>query len=389
MLFSSRLLPSVKLMFYASVLLTLFSVSAYAQPLTFQFARPQENRPASNVGSNIQTAVTVQTTAASQTRIVTTLASKARGAVLDRPQGITTDGIFLYVTDPINNTISKIAIATGVVTLVAGSRSTQAWGYQDGPGEIANFKRPYGITTDGKNLYVADTFNHVIRKIVIATGVVSTLAGRWNTAGSVGSEDGVGPDASFSSPRGITTDGTFLYVCDTGNQTIRKISLATGQVTTLAGKPGVIGSADGVGPLASFDSLTGITTDGTNVYVADVKNNSIRKVVIATGAVSTFAGQAGTSGTEDGIGTRARFTGPHGLVTDGPNLYVADSFSHTIRRVVLATGVVTTIAGVPGINGDTDGLGRNATFSRPGNITSDGTYLYVTDTHNSAVRIIE
>jgi uncharacterized alkaline shock family protein YloU len=374
MLFSDRFLLVASLC--TNGWLMLYSGSAEAQPTT-------PNRATIQMGGAVQSATLTQG------KVVTTLASKARGAVVDGPQGITTDGVHLYFVDPINNTVSKIAIATGVVTRIAGSLTTQAWGYVDGPGSVANFKRPQGITTDGTNLYIADTFNHVIRKMVIATGVVSTLSGRWNSAGAMGSDDGPAKDASFSSPRGITTDGSYLYVADTGNQTVRKITIATGAVTTLAGTPGAIGSADGIGAAARFDSLTGITTDGTNVYVADVKNNAIRKIVIATGSVTTLAGQAGTYGFEDGVGTKARFTGPHGVVTDGTNVFVADTFNQTIRRIVIATGVVTTIAGIPGVTGKVDGLGRNATFSRPSSLTNDGTYLYVSDLQNSAIRIVE
>lgn len=357
--------------------IALFSGGAHAQ------TSAPIKRVTVQMGGAVQSAVPVQG------KVVTTLASKVRGALLDGPQGITTDGVHLFIVDPINNTVSKIAIATGVVTRIAGSLTTQAWGYDDGAGSVANFKRPHGITTDGTNLYIADSFNHVIRKMVIATNVVSTLSGRWNTAGAIGSDDGAAKDASFNTPRGITTDGLHLYVTDTGNHTIRKITIATGAVTTLAGTPGVIGRADGIGATASFDSLTGITTDGTNLYVADTKNNSIRKVVIATGAVTTLAGQSGTFGIEDGVGARARFTGPHGVVTDGTNVFVADSFNHAIRKIVIATGVVTTIAGIPGINGRIDGVGLKATFSRPSNLTNDGVYLYVSDTLNSAVRIVE
>ena len=90
----------------------------------------------------------------------------------------------------------------------------------DGTGAAASFKFPYGTTTDGTNLYVADTGNNTVRKIVIATGVVTTLAG---TAGVTGSTDGTGAAASFNRPGGITTDGTNLYVADTGNNTVRKI----------------------------------------------------------------------------------------------------------------------------------------------------------------------
>ncbi len=374
MLFLDRFLLAVSLC--ANGWLLLYSSSAEAQPSA-------TNRVTIQMGGAVQSATPTQG------KVVTTLASKARGAAVDGPQGITTDGVHLYMVDPINNTVSKIAIATGVVTRIAGSLTTQAWGYIDGPGSVANFKRPQGITTDGTNLYIADTFNHVIRKMVIASGVVSTLSGRWNTAGAMGSDDGAAKDASFSSPRGITTDGLYLYVADTGNHTVRKITIATGAVTTLAGTPGAIGSADGIGAAAKFDSLTGITTDGTNVYVADTKNNAIRKIVIASGLVTTLAGQAGTYGFDDGVGTKARFTGPHGVVTDGTNVFVADTFNQTIRKIVIATGVVTTIAGIPGVIGKVDGLGRNATFSRPSNLTNDGTYLYVSDLQNSAIRIVE
>lgn len=338
---------------------------------------------------SFQMSGTVQTSGSKASTVVTTLSSKAKGSLLDGPQGITTDGTNLYVADAANNTISKIAIASGVVTRMAGSLTTQAWGYADGPGDTANFKRPHGITTDGTNLYVADTFNHVIRKIVIATGMVSTLSGRWSTGGAFGSADGVANDASFHAPRGITTDGKYVYVADTGNHTIRKISIATGHVVTLAGKPGIAGYADGVGSAASFNGLIGLTTDGVNLYVADTKNNSIRQVVIATGAVTTLAGQAGTYGYEDGMGAQARFTGPHGVVTDGTHVFIADSFNHTIRKAVIATGMVTTLAGVRGVSGKADGLGAYATFSRPSSLTNDGVYLYVSDTQNGAIKMIE
>jgi sugar lactone lactonase YvrE len=343
--------------------------------------------PTRNV--SFQMSGTVQTAVPAAATIVTTLSSKARGSVLDGPQGITTDGTNLYVADSINNTISKVSISTGAVTRIAGSLTTQAWGYADGAGDAANFKKPHGITTDGTNLYVADTFNHVIRKIVISTGMVSTLAGRWSTGGAFGFADGHPNDSSFNSPRGLATDGTYLYVADTGNHTIRKITIATGYVTTLAGTPGVAGYADGIGAAASFNGLTGITTDGSNLYVADTKNNSLRKIVIATGAVTTLAGKPGASGYDDGIGANARFTGPHGVVTDGINVFVADSFNHTIRKMVIATGMVTTIAGVRGVSGKADGLVSRATFSRPSSLTNDGVHLYVADTQNGAIKIVE
>jgi hypothetical protein len=197
----------------------------------------------------------------------------------------------------------------------------------DGIGTAAKFQYPYGVTSDGTNLYVADSNNHSIRQIVIATGEVTTLAG----TGSVGYTDGTGTAAAFYSPTGITNDGTNLYVADGNSHTIRQIVIATGVVTTLAGTAGTTGSTDATGAAASFNSPSGITTDGTNLYVVDRNNQIIRQVVIATGVVTTLAGTAGTTGSTDDTGTAALFNYPRGITTDGTNLYVTDGFNQTIR----------------------------------------------------------
>jgi sugar lactone lactonase YvrE len=205
----------------------------------------------------------------------------------------------------------------GTVSTLAGSSYST-----DGTGSAARFNYPQGITTDGTNIYVADTQNNTIRKVVIATGVVTTLVG---SAGLSGSTDGTGSAALFNNPRGITTDGTNLYVVDSCNYTIRKVVIATGAVTTLAGSAGAAkGSTDGTGSAARFNFPQGITTDGINLYVTDTQSNTIRKVVIATGAVTTLAGSAGASGSTDGTGSAALFNYPLGITTDGTNLYVAD-----------------------------------------------------------------
>ena len=259
-------------------------------------------------------------------------------------------------------------------------------GSTDGTGAAARFNEPLGITTDGTNLYVADTSNNTIRKVVIATGVVTTLAG---TAGFAGSTDDTGAAARFHGPYGITTDGTNLYVTDTLNHTIRKVVIATGVVTTLAGTAGSFGSTDGTGAAARFYWPSKITTDGTNLYVADRPNHTIRKVVIATGVVTTLAGTAGFAGSADGTGAAARFYEPFGITTDGTNLYVADTSNNTIRKVVIATGVVTTLAGTAGSSGSTDGTGVAARFHLPYDITTDGTNLYVADSGNNTIRVID
>jgi hypothetical protein len=152
-------------------------------------------------------------------------------------------------------------------------------------------------------------------------GTTSTLAG---TAGTTGSTDATGSAASFNIPMGITTDGVNLYVADYLNNTIRKIVIATGAVTTLAGTAGTTGSTDATGSAASFNYPNDITTDGVSLYVSDTGNGTIRKVAIATGAVITLAGTAGTFGSTDATGSAASFKNPLGITTDGTRLYVCD-----------------------------------------------------------------
>ena len=294
------------------------------------------------------------------------------------PTAITTNGTHLYVADTSNNKIRKIEIATGVVTSFAGSGTA---GALDGTGTAATFWQPGGIATDGTNLYVTENGNNRVRKIVIATGVVSTLAGS-----TIGTLDGTGTAAQFSRPIGITTDGTNLYVVDSSSFKIRKIVIDTGVVTTFAGS-GSAGAVDAVGTAATFTYPAGITTDGTNLYVADSLSNRIRKIVISTRAVTTLAGSA-TSGSDDGAGSAAKFFKPAGVATDGTNVYVGDTGNHKIRKIVIATGEVSTIAGTGSI-GAADGTGSAASFYNPNGMTTDGKTLYVVDSTNTKIRKID
>lgn len=157
----------------------------------------------------------------------------------------------------------------------------------------------------------------------------------------------------------------------------------------MAGTAGVIGHADGTGSAATFNMPYNITTDGTNLYIADSINSTIRKMVISSGVVTTLAGTALSTGYVDATGTTARLNYPDGLATDGTNLYVGECGNHTVRKVVLATGVVTTLAGSSVTSGHADGVGTAATFNNPCGITSDGTNLYVTDTDNFTIRKIQ
>jgi len=306
----------------------------------------------------------------------------ATRARFDSPKGITTDGVNLYLADMNNHTIRKIDIASGMVTTIAGMAGKK--GNSDGKGIAARFNRPYGITTDGTSLYVTDSNNHCIRQIDIESGEVTTLAGG---VGEVGYADGAGRQARFFIPEGITTDGASLYVSDTHNHSIRKIDLESETVTTIAGLSGAPGFADDVGTNARFAYPKGITTDGRNLYVVDFGNHRVRKVVIASGLVTTLAG--GTANQEDSSAEQAEsacFNYPTGITTDGRNLYVVDTFNRSVRKLSITGGAVFTVAGKADLEGATDAIGSEARFKDPVGITGDGSHLFVTDSGNHTVR---
>lgn len=303
---------------------------------------------------------------------------------IDSPYGITSDGENLYVTEMLNNTIRKIAFASGEVTTLAGVAG--ASGSDDSSDGLAKFSMPLGLTTDGTNVYVCDGGNNTIRQVELATGFVSTIAG---SADHSGSADGTGAEARFNNPNSIATDGINLYVTDVGNDTIRQVVIATGVVTTLAGSAGNAGSTDGSGTAARFDTPNGIALAGENLYVADTSNNTIRKIVIASAEVTTLAGNAGNDGSSDGIGAVARFNSPRGLSLEGSDLYVTDSGNHTIRKVSTATAEVTTPAGIPLESGANDGIGTEARFYAPRGIMAVGSDLYVAGYMNNLIRKVD
>ncbi len=301
-----------------------------------------------------------------------------------KPFGVTLDASGnLFVTDRPNQNIRKIT-PEGVVTSFAGY--VLLGGSQDGIGTMTTFRAPAYLAADPSgNLFVADYDNHTIRKITPA-GVVTTFAG---LAGSSGTSDGTGTDAKFNHPSGIAVDSSSnVYVTDSSS-TIRKITPGR-VVTTLVGTTGSNGSVDGTGTAAKFQWPSAMALDGLgNLYVADTNNQTIRKVVLATKEVTTVAGTPGTVGSADGVS--ATFNYPYGLAMDGSDtLFVSEMNNHTIRKITLSTGEVTTFAGQAGVTGSADGAGADARFYSPYGIAVDSArrYLYVTDHENSTVRKI-
>lgn len=367
---------------------------------------------------------------------VTTLAGSAgsegstngtgTAARFNEPFGIAVDDNgTIYVADNSNNAIRKITEA-GVVTTLAGGGSP---GSNDGTGTAAKLDEPRAIALDaGGTLYVADYDNHLIRKIT-AAGVVTTIAGR---ADEPGSADGTGTSASFRGPMGIAVDAAgVIYVADTGNHSIRRISASgavttmtlsgqtlseprgiaitasgallvadygahcirsissAGVVTTVAGSQNSPGTTDGSATSARFHYPSGIAvTSAGTIYVADTENDTVR-AISASSIVSTLAGTAGRVNTADGAAAAARFDDPYATAVDANGVvYVADNAAHVIRRIS-ADGIVTTYAGTPGAFGIDDGTGFNARFYSPSGVAVDSAgNVFVADSGNSTVRKI-
>jgi hypothetical protein len=285
----------------------------------------------------------------------------------------------VYVGD--GKFVRKITPA-GVVTTIAGSASG---GSADGIGSAAGFENIWGIAQDNSgNIYLADFYNHNIRKIT-PDRVVTTLAG---LAGHAGTEDGTGSAARFAFPGGVAVDSqNNVYVGD-HSHTIRKIT-SDGVVTTLAGLKGSAGSDDGIGNAARFFYPVGIAVDSAdNLYVADSYNATIRKITPA-GLVTTVAGSAGNTGSDDGLGSAARFVLPQGVAIDkDDNLYVADTFANTVRKIT-PDRIVSTMAGLPADEngGSADGIGGDARFAVPAGVAGDSAgNIYVADSGNQTIR---
>lgn len=328
-------------------------------------------------GTQYRYIVTTSQASATSSAAVLTVAPN----LLPLPVALATDGTgILFVADTATDVIRRVTIG-GTVTTVAGQSGTA--GSADGAGITATFNDPGGLaaTTAGV-ITVADTANALIRRIS-DLGVVSTLAGSPTARGNA---DGTGAAATFQSPAGLALDPAGnVYLADTQNHTIRRVTPA-GVVTTLAGAAGSPGSADGTGTAARFNQPRGVAVAaGGDLWVADTGNNLLRRVT-PSGVVTTVAGVSGISGSSDGAGSAALFNQPTGLASDSSgNLYIADTGNSAIRRLA-PNGQVTTLAGLSTVAGLKDGTGSTAWFNQPRDLVVLGQHLYVADTGNAALR---
>ncbi len=336
---------------------------------------------AAGVRANGQSAAYAFTNFVGQPGVAGTNDGVGSAARFNQPSGIAVDpGGNVFVADSANHVIRKVSPA-GEVVAVAGNPGIA--GTVDGTGAAARFTQPSAVAVDGNgNVFVADGGNSTIRQLMPAgtNWTVKTIAGK---AGSRGNADGNGGVARFAQPLGLAVDSSGgVYVADTLNNTIRKVTPegTNWVVTTLAGSA------------AQFDQPSGIVLGhGGDLLVADTWNHTIRRMILVgtNWVVSTVAGWGQHHGTNDGVGSTARFYNPQGLAMDSAgNVLVADTWNSTIRRLSQdgTNWVVTTVGGSAGTSGKTDGTGGAARFSHPSALAFDGAgVLYVADTYNHRV----
>lgn len=275
------------------------------------------------------------------------------------------------------------------VSLFAGNVS--GWGDMDGKGAAASFVNPWGLALNSSGvLFVTDSGNATVRSITTADGNVSTLAGLAFHTGliSSGSSGAVGSSANFTSPTGVAVDGLGnQYVADKSTHIIYKIDTSQ-KVTVFAGSntAGFVDTSQGP---VQFNGPTALAVDSSNnIYVADSGNHAIRMITPA-GVVTTIAG-TGSKGTADGAASSAKFNNPQGITIDGSgNIFVADTDNHTIREITSTKNGynVSTLYGMSGTAGNADGAGSTALFNAPKGLVLDATgNLYICDSLNGLIR---
>jgi uncharacterized protein (TIGR03437 family) len=321
----------------------------------------------------------------------------ANAAEINGPSGVALDSKGnIYIADQFNNVIRMVTVSNGNIATVAGDH-TGGYSGDAAAAVDAKISSPDSLAVDSKgNIYFSDVDNFVVRMVTASTGYISTVAGN-NLLGAGDSGDGaLATSAQLDKPAGVAVDPSGnLYIADSSNNEIRLVTQSTGDISIFAGT-GYAGFAapGGVAKAAKLNAPRQIALDAKQVlYIADTKNNQIRKV--AGGIISLVAGsntaQPGYFG-DGGPATSALLDHPTGVAVDtAGNVYIADSFNNAIRMVT-ANGYIYTIAGngkpVGGYTGD-GGLALSAQFDEPTALAVDGSgNVYIADLVNNAIRLL-
>jgi hypothetical protein len=289
----------------------------------------------------------------------------------------------LFVADSGHHRV-VIADLTGRVQQVVGSGEA---GLADGPLATARFAGPQGLALAGDRLYVADTENHALRVVDLAAGTVTTLAGTGEQARGL-PQGGPARAVALNSPWDLAIAGDRLYVAMAGCHQLWVLDLAQGTLAPFAGTARE-GLRDGPRAEAWLAQPSGLALDDGVLYFADSETSAIRAVDLASGLVRTLVGQGLFDfGDVDGIGDAVRLQHPLGVAVQGEVLIVADTYNHKLKRLGPRTRACTTWAG-NGEPGYRDGPAATAQFYEPGGVSVAGDRVYVADTNNHAIRVVE
>ncbi|HEY5626255.1 MAG TPA: thioredoxin-like domain-containing protein, partial [Dehalococcoidia bacterium] len=310
-------------------------------------------------------------------------------AFLSHPGAVLADevGGRLFIADSGNNRV-LVADLDGNLESAIGSGEQ---GLRDGFADEAQFNQPHGLelSADGGTLYVADTRNHALRAVDLASGAVTTLAGDGTRAANYPAEGSLAKDNALASPWGLLLVGDTLYMAMAGTHQIWTTDLATGTLAIFAGS-GREGIDDGPRLAATLAQPSGLATDGANLFWVDPESSGVRKLALdGSGVVQTLAGTGLFDfGDADGPPGVALLEHPQGIAYAGDLLYIADTYNHKIRTIDPDSGVVVTFAG-SGVSGNADGAAASAAFAEPGGVASAAGLLFTADTNNHAVRIVD
>lgn len=293
------------------------------------------------------------------------------------PGKVAADAQWVAISDTLQHRI-VVADTRGRVRFVYGNGEP---GFVDGPAGEARFNAPQGLAIAAGRIYVADAGNHAVRLVDLEAARVSTLAGTGRIGrGPRVAGEGVGTGLDLRSPWDLALDGAHLYIAAAGSHQVLRLDLTDGRLSVFAGS-GREGLGDGPAADATFAQPSGLALAGRSLFVADAEASAVRRIDLATGAVTTVTGTGLFDyGDRDGTLADARLQHPAGIVALGSEmLLVADTYNHKLRRIDLGRATVTTVAGGAGPGA---GTGEGAPFNEPSGLAVLGDTVLVADTHN-------